>query len=240
MRAILAIAVALMLVLAGPALASVTVSNTAPTTDIKASQANYGGTEAGSGNGYDLQNRSGAFRTAGQIFTAETTFNLTAITLGYVTESTRLSPMPLTLNLYEAAAANGDAPVGAILRTLSGTLAYAAGVQYVTFDVADIVVEAGKFYGFEITIDGPVGGTKRFGDPGFLLNDPLLGYDAYTGGVPIRRVATSPATATTYTHNDESDLVFFVQGTDVADVPEPVTMSLLCLGAVGVLARRRK
>ena len=224
------LAVAAVMLLAGVASASVIVGGTAPTTNIYLSQT----AEGDPINSNDVRYQATAYRTAGQNFTATTSTIVDAITFKGQSEA-RGNPLPMTLKVWELSSIYSDPYAsGVLLGSESGSVAYTADTaQYITFDLTtDISIVAGHVYGFEVVIDGPAASAKRYGDPGMLVS---AADNPYVDGNPIRLATTAPgAGAYNHSSDDVLDMVFYIQ-----DVPEPATLTVLGLGALAMLRRRK-
>ena len=100
---------------------------------------------------------------------------------------------------------------------------YNSNNTYLTFDITDVALSAGQQYGFLLMHDANVGAYDM------RVHRNSAGEGGYTDGIGIVQLQSTTFSAM------GGDLEFYLQA-----VPEPATMSLLALGGLAVLRRRRK
>lgn len=209
----------------------VTTTTTAPSSNLLLSQT-VGGSQ------YLVD--SGRDPGQGQTFNLASDFTLDAITVQIGTDTRGAQNAAeeadaLSLNLYDIS--NGFVLDGT---TLLGSFSDATAADFdattanttplfLTFDLdaastASLgTLTAGTQYAFTVT-------TSATTDPGFRIERSAA--QSYTGGDGIFTGGNNEATLRT-----TDDAVFFIQGTAV---PEPGALSLLALGAIGFVTRRRR
>ncbi|NWK54537.1 PEP-CTERM sorting domain-containing protein [Verrucomicrobiaceae bacterium N1E253] len=214
--------------------ASLIIGGSAPTEDVVFSQTSH-------------NNNSGSSVTTstGQTFATTTAFDLSAISVlkgstqnGYVVgDQVRLQIFTVTdgatvatnwktgSGTSDPVASAGITPIfdSAFDITTSGTANIAEGTL-LTFDIGNLSLSANTDYGFVFTFIDAAGGPNNMNfKQNTLSND-------FANGMKISSSATNNTTSV------NQDLAFYV----VSAVPEPSSTTLLGLGGLALILRRRK
>jgi hypothetical protein len=220
---------------------SVATASSAPTTNVVTSFklsdfTGTGATDAGLAWRNDSNASNPSERQLGEVFTASSTYNISAITLK--TRGSNVSAImgsAFTVTFYEfASTASNDLANGTKLFTASGTFtstSFSSGT-FLTFnlDSANLQLQSGSTYGFLLSFDEAAAGRS-------------LGLNAITvpsgSSLSNRRIMKEDSGA--ISGYDRQSLEFYVQGS-LSSVPEPQSFALVAgllgLSAAGCVRRR--
>lgn len=169
-------------------------------------------------------------RDVGQSFYAGSGFTLDSITFQLASNAAPQAGAlgaAFTLSVYEVASASAFPTAGTAISTQTGTLTGLTGTsadfsKYVTFDMDNIALTAGKYYTVMLAFDA------------VAVNRSLVWMVSGSSSTYPAGQCIITTDGTTFTANN--DLLFYVTG-----VPEPGTISLLGAGAaLFLLTSRRK
>ena len=220
MKSVLTAAIALLLTVSiASASVVLSASATAPTDNVAISQTVATGSN-------DAKMPDSGLYEAAQTFTPAQSFTLDKVTvLARAGEDNLPTTVTLGFKLFQA---NADGSYSASNVILSDTAiampSDGTGTgRYFTFDLPDQLLNAGTTYGFSMWVTS--------GSSAGNHNLVVANSNPYADGTSVRLNHSGTINA----NQTADDLVFYAQS-----VPEPATMSLLAIGAVAGLIRRRK
>jgi hypothetical protein len=218
---------------------SVATASSAPTTNVVTSfklSDFSGANDAGFAWRNDPNASTPSERQLGEVFTASSTYNISAITLKTrASNNSAIMGAAFTVTFYKfASTASNDLAEGTELFTASGTFtstSFSSGT-FLTFnlDSANLELQSGSTYGFLLSFDDAAAGRS-------------LGLNAITvpsgSSLSNRRIMKEDSSAISG-YNLQS-LEFYVQGS-LSSVPEPQSFALVAgllgLSAAGCVRRR--
>ncbi len=199
----------------------ISVGDTAPTTDIVASQTT-------TSNGYQLRNTPTSYRNYGQSFQWLGGEMLDRITLQLNNAGAVGASAPganIQLEIFEVFNQFSDAPTNPTPISIQTAVLPASGMandKYLTFDIDDVALDDLSYYMFFLTLTDAA-------DANLQVTFQVGVHASYGNGKIIMQDNT-----TTYSAQ-ANDLVFYLQSTPV---PEPGSLGLLAFG--GLLLSRVK
>lgn len=152
-----------------------------------------------------------------------TTVPVTQVTLGLLKKGAPATT--LTLKIYNAA----DAEVYSMALATS---AITTAISYITYDTPDLNLIAGAKYTIAVVASAAGTSTVYWGVDGYAAN--AGGGVGFYGDDAYRRTLASAGGSLWVADTAGTDMFFAL------NIPEPATMVLLAVGAMGVLARRRR